>query len=122
MKKLVSILIPAYNAEKWLYETIKSALNQTWPHKEIIIVDDGSTDGTLRIAKKFASASVKVVAQPNKGGPAARNTAIDYAQGDFLQWLDHDDLLARDKIERQMERVQQEDNTRLLLSGTFGVF
>ena len=53
--ELVSILIPAYNAEKWVGDTIRSALHQTWPNKEIIVVDDGSTDNTLKVAKTFES-------------------------------------------------------------------
>ena len=55
MTPLVSILIPAFNAQEWIAETIQSALRQTWPHKEIIVVDDGSTDGTLAIARRFES-------------------------------------------------------------------
>ena len=58
MAPLVSILIPAYNAERWIADTINSALAQTWPSKEIIIVDDGSRDDTLRVARKFASKNV----------------------------------------------------------------
>src|SRR5690349_12910162 len=101
---LVSILIPAFNAERWLGETIESALNQTWPSKEIIIVDDGSADDTLRVARSFASSTVKVISQENSGACAARNRALAEAQGDFVQWLDADDLLAPDKIARQLER------------------
>ena len=70
MAPLVSILIPAYNAEKWIRRTLKSALTQDYPNKEIILVDDGSTDQTLTIAKSFESGSVKVINQPNAGGPA----------------------------------------------------
>ena len=72
MTELVSILIPCYNAEKWLKETIESALSQTWPNKEIIIVDDGSTDNSLMIASQYESNLVKVISQENKGAPAAQ--------------------------------------------------
>jgi glycosyltransferase involved in cell wall biosynthesis len=61
MTPLVSILIPAYNAEPWIADTIKSALDQTWPNKEIIVVDDGSKDKTLSVARQFASKSVSVL-------------------------------------------------------------
>jgi glycosyltransferase involved in cell wall biosynthesis len=67
MKPLVSILIPAHNAEPWIAETIKSALGQTWAKKEIIIVDDGSADQTLSVARQFASDTVSVVTQENQG-------------------------------------------------------
>lgn len=70
MADLVSILIPCYNAEKWLKQTIESALAQTWQNIEIIIVDDGSTDNSLQILKTYESRKVKVVSQENKGGSA----------------------------------------------------
>ena len=71
MRPLVSILIPAYNAEKWLGAAIASAVGQTWRHKEIIIVDDGSTDGTPAVARQFESNDVRIVTQPNQGAAAA---------------------------------------------------
>lgn len=122
MNELVSILIPAYNAEKWLKETIKSALSQTWLRKEIIIVDDGSADNTYEIAKEFESKTVKVVAQRNKGASAARNKALSLSQGDYIQWLDADDLLAPDKISQQLKYNESGNNPRILLSSAFGKF
>ena len=103
MKPLVSVLIPCYNAEKWLSQTIESVLAQTWDNIEIILVDDGSTDNSLAIAHQFESRGVKVIAQPNRGASAARNLAFNISQGDFIQYLDADDLLAPDKIERQLQ-------------------
>ena len=105
VKPLVSILIPAFNSERWIVDTIKSALGQTWERKEIIIVDDGSVDQTLAIARQFASKTVSVVTQANQGAASARNKAYSLSQGDYIQWLDADDLLAPDKIARQMELV-----------------
>src|SRR5436190_23310673 len=99
MKSLVSILIPAYNAERWIADAIRSALAQTWSRKEIIIVDDGSRDRTLSLAREFASKTVSVVSQENQGASAARNKALSVCEGDYIQWLDADDLLAPDKIE-----------------------
>ena len=78
MQELVSIVIPACNAERWICDTIRSALNQTWPHKEIIIVDDGSTDNTLTAAKRFGSKIVKVVGQENAGASVARNRGLSW--------------------------------------------
>jgi glycosyltransferase involved in cell wall biosynthesis len=119
---LVSILIPAYNAQDWISSTIESALQQTWPNKEVIIVDDGSKDQTLEVARRFASRGVKVVTQANQGASAARNTAFSLAKGDYIQWFDADDLLAPDKIERQMAVASQCNNKRVLLSGAWGYF
>src|SRR5580692_5694215 len=110
MKPLVSILIPAYNAEKWLGYTLKSAVAQTWQRKEIIVVDDGSTDGTAELAKRFASKDVKVVSTPNQGLSGAVNHAIQLSQGDYIQELDSDDLLSPDKIETQLAGLREGDS------------
>jgi glycosyltransferase involved in cell wall biosynthesis len=122
MKPLVSILIPAFNAEEWIADTIKSALNQTWPRREIIVVDDGSRDNTLSIARQFASKELSVVSQANLGPSAARNHAFSICQGDYIQWLDADDLLAQDKIEKQMAALDHAPDKRLLLSCPWGEF
>lgn len=121
-KPLVSILIPAYNAERWIGDTIHSALRQTWTQKEVIIVDDGSTDETLAIATQFQSRNVKVVAQENQGAASARNTAYSICRGDYIQWLDADDLLAPDKIERQIEALGATLDDRVLISSSWGKF
>lgn len=122
MAQLVSILIPAYNAEKWIADTIKSALNQTWPKKEIIVVDDGSADNTLQIARQFESKSVKVITQENMGACVARNKALSFAQGDYIQWLDADDLLAPDKISQQLKESESGQKTQILFTSAFGTF
>lgn len=122
MTPLVSILIPAYNAERWIAETIRSALAQTWPRKEIIIVDDGSRDRTLSITRQFASKDVYVVTQENQGGSNARNRAFQLCQGEFIQWLDADDLLASDKITRQMKAWGEQSGNKRLFSCAWGYF
>jgi len=99
---LVSIIIPVFNAERYLRETINSALAQTWPAIEILIIDDGSTDNSFEIANEFTNANIKVFIQGNKGASAARNYGLKYAKGDYIQFLDADDLLSTDKIELQM--------------------
>jgi GT2 family glycosyltransferase len=121
MSPLVSILIPAYNAERWIAATLRSALSQTWPAKEVIVVDGGSTDNTLAIARRFESSVVRVVSQSNKGAGAARNTALKLAGGDYIQYLDADDLLAPDKIAVQMDVAGRTTNRTLLCSG-WGTF
>jgi glycosyltransferase involved in cell wall biosynthesis len=122
MDPLVSILIPAYNSQQWIADTIESALAQTWPRKEIIVVDDGSSDQTLRIATQFASKAVSVVTQANQGASAARNTAYSICQGDYIQWLDADDLLDPDKMEKQVRKLDDCPTRRTLLSGAWGYF
>jgi glycosyltransferase involved in cell wall biosynthesis len=102
----VSILIPAYNAERWVGSALQSALNQSWPKVEIILVDDGSTDHTLEVAKLYESPRVKVMHQENQGAPAARNRALLEAQGEFIQYLDDDDLLSANKVEEQVILLQ----------------
>ncbi|MCO5936063.1 glycosyltransferase [Mucilaginibacter sp. RB4R14] len=99
---LVSIIIPAYNSAKYLADAIQSALNQTWANKEIIVVDDGSTDNSLAIAKAFESENVKIFSQPNNGAGAARNKGLQEAKGNYIQYLDGDDLLSPDKIAVQL--------------------
>lgn len=107
MHPCVSVLIPAYNAAEWIEQTIDSVLAQTWPNLEVIIVDDGSSDATLAVAQKFATDErVRVIAQLNQGAAGARNTALRYSQGDFIQFLDADDLLAPDKVEQQIKLLQ----------------
>ena len=118
----VSILIPAYNAQEWIADTIRSAIAQTWERKEIIVVDDGSTDQTLAIARQFESDSVQVFEQKNQGAAAARNKAFSLCHGDYIQWLDADDLLAPDKIARQMKELDESQSKRKLLSSAWGLF
>ena len=122
MTPLVSILIPAFNSQQWIAETIRSALEQTWPRKEIVVVDDGSSDDTLQIARRFESQTLRVVTQANQGAAAARNTAFSMCRGDYIQWLDADDLLAPDKIERQMAALSRCAGARPLLSCAWGRF
>jgi glycosyltransferase involved in cell wall biosynthesis len=122
MKPLVSILIPAYNAEKWLTETLRSALSQTWDNKEIVVVDDGSKDGTLALARTFESNTIKVFTHKNQGASATRNAAFSLCNGDYIQWLDADDLLSPNKISLQMEALGEAANPKLLLSAEWGSF
>jgi glycosyltransferase involved in cell wall biosynthesis len=122
MEPLVSILIPAFNAEAWIADTIKSAIGQTWRRKEIIIVDDGSRDRTLEIARRFASKELTVVTQENQGASASRNRALSLSQGNYIQWLDADDLLSPEKVARQMEASTKCLSARTLFSSEWGYF
>jgi hypothetical protein len=122
VSELVSILIPAFNAQPWLGDAIGSALAQSWPRKEVIVVDDGSTDDTLAVARGFAARGVKVFSQANQGAAAARNTALRAAQGTYIQYLDADDLLHRDKVALQLRGAEHGHLSRTLLTGAWGRF
>lgn len=102
---LVSIIIPAYNAEKYISDTLNSLLQQTWPHIEIIVVDDGSTDNTLKIATSYKYKGVIVVTQTNKGQDSAINNGYAYSKGDYIKFMDADDLLNPEMIEIQMQTL-----------------
>jgi glycosyltransferase involved in cell wall biosynthesis len=121
-KPLVSILIPAFNCRTWIAETLNSAVAQTWPNREIIVVDDGSTDDTRAIVARFASQGVRLEVQSNAGAAAARNRAFALSSGEYIQWLDADDLLAPRKIESQMEVLQPCGDPRRLASGPWAYF
>jgi glycosyltransferase involved in cell wall biosynthesis len=122
MQPLVSILIPAYNAQEWIADTLKSAIAQSWPRTEVIVVNDGSTDRTLAVAQRFISRGVTLVSQRNQGAAAARNLALSLSRGDYIQWLDADDLLERDKIARQMAVAERSRGARILLSSEWARF
>jgi glycosyltransferase involved in cell wall biosynthesis len=122
MKPLVSILISAYNAQDWIADTLQSAVSQTWPRREIIVVDDGSTDRTAEVARRFASKGVTVVSTENHGLSGGLNHAYERSQGDYIQFLDADDLLAPDKIERQLAALREDDGRRILLSSPWAPF
>jgi glycosyltransferase involved in cell wall biosynthesis len=121
-RPLVSILIPAYNAQEWISDTIRSAIGQTWEPKEIIVIDDGSGDNTLSIARQFEAGGVRVVTQRNRGASAARNRGFSLSKGEYIQWLDADDILAVDKISSQIETLGAAPDKRVLLSAAFGTF
>lgn len=100
--------MPVYNAEQFLDEAIRSALGQTWPAKELIIVNDGSADSSLSIAHKYQGENVTVIDTENGGAARARNIGFKHAKGEFIQYLDADDLMKSDKIEVQIKRLLNE--------------
>jgi glycosyltransferase involved in cell wall biosynthesis len=122
VKPLVSIVMPAYNAQEYIADALRSAIAQTWSRKEIIVVDDGSRDRTLDVVRQFQSNCLKVVTQENQGAAAARNKALSLSQGDYIQYLDADDLLAPDKLTRQIETALDSATRRTLLSCGWGKF
>ena len=113
MNPLVSILIPCFNAEQWIAQAIQSALDQTWPKKEIIVVDDGSTDRSLEIVRQFDS-RIRWETGPNRGGNVARNRLLELAKGEWLQYLDADDYLLPDKITQEIDHIQRHPEVDIL--------
>jgi len=107
---LVSVIIPAYNAEEHILECVNSVLMQTHRHLEIIIVNDGSTDHTLEILKSIHDDRIILIDQENKGCSSAKNTGLKIASGDFIQYLDADDVLSHDKIEAQLIILEHKEN------------
>jgi glycosyltransferase involved in cell wall biosynthesis len=101
-----SILIPCYNDEEYVGGAIESALNQTWSDCEIIVVDDGSSDGSYTVARRYESEDVQVLTQQNQGAATARNRALQMASGKYVQYLDADDLLHPRKIEAQITALK----------------
>ena len=99
---LVSVIMPLYNAEKYVGEAIESVINQTYTNWELIIVNDGSTDNSLGVALKYQSEKIKVFTQENKGASAARNYGLREAKGDYIQFLDADDVISANKLEEQL--------------------
>ena len=105
MSPRVSIIIPCRNGAAWLGEAIESCLGQSWPNLQIIVVDNGSTDGSLDLAKRYEARGITVLTCERAGASAARNVGLKHADGDLIQFLDADDILDADKIRRQVERL-----------------
>src|SRR3982751_1131228 len=97
-----SILIPCSTPERWIAQAIESALAQTWPDREVIVVDDGSTDGSIEVIQRF-DGRIRFESGPNRGSNVARNRLLALAEGEWLQYLDADDYLLPHKIARQAE-------------------
>jgi glycosyltransferase involved in cell wall biosynthesis len=102
---LVTIGIPAYNREEWIAQAVESALAQSWPNKEVVVSDDGSTDRTREIVLGFGD-RIRLLSLPGNSGPSsARNAILESARGEWIQWLDSDDYLLPQKIETQLREA-----------------
>ncbi|NQT77505.1 MAG: glycosyltransferase [Bacteroidetes bacterium] len=114
MLPLVSIIIPVYNAEQFLAEAMLSALNQTYGNTEIIVIDDGSADKSFEIAYKYKQAGVKIIRQRNKGGSVARNRGLEESQGDYIKFLDADDILTPNAIKEQLAYMEDLEEDKVV--------
>lgn len=118
MNKLISIIMPVYNAEKYLNRSIESIMNQTYNNIEIILVNDGSTDNSLEICTNYQEKDnrIKLINQENKGVSFARNKGIDESTGDYIMFIDSDDYIEKNMIEDMVEKII-EDDIDLIISG-----
>jgi glycosyltransferase involved in cell wall biosynthesis len=113
---LVSIVIPCYNSERYIGEAIESALGQTYPNIEVIVIDDGSTDDSASIIQRFLP-RIKFDRQPNRGACAARNAGLRLAEGPFVKFNDADDVLVRTVIAAQVSRTAHLAGSNAILFG-----
>lgn len=104
--KLVSVIVPVYNVENYISQTINSVLNQTYSNFELLIIDDESPDGSIEICRQFDDPRLKIIHQQNRGLAGARNTGIRHAQGDYLAFLDSDDLWLPEKLAQHVQHLE----------------
>ncbi|GAL83785.1 family 2 glycosyl transferase [Sporocytophaga myxococcoides] len=122
MNKLVSVIIPAYNSALWIRDAIECIISQSYQFIEIIIVDDGSSDNTSDIVRPYISDKVIYYFQENKGASAARNKGIELASGYFIQFLDADDILDRQKIKEQVDAYERASDRDSIISSSWYTF
>ena len=122
MNKKISVIVPAYNVEKYLRRCLDSLVYQTYPHLEILVIDDGSTDGTRGIIEEYVSrfaGKVFLYAQENAGQAAARNNGISYATGDYIGFVDADDFVSPRMYEYLVQEAEEKD-CDLVTCGYYG--
>ncbi len=117
--KLVSVIIPAYNQAQYVGKAIQSVLDQSYPHLECVVVDDGSKDHTYKIVKQFTDKRILYIRQLNQGLSAARNTGIKISTGDYLSFLDSDDLFTPDKLSLLIEEFEKDENLALAAGSAY---
>jgi glycosyltransferase involved in cell wall biosynthesis len=115
---LISVIVPAYNSAKTVLETVHSVLNQSLQDLELIVIDDGSTDDTLSVLDSVTDPRLKVFSFENAGTPTSRNRGIERALGEFLSFIDADDLWAPDKLEKQLQALQGQPEAGVAYSWT----
>ncbi|VXD18796.1 Glycosyl transferase [Planktothrix serta PCC 8927] len=112
----ISVVIPAYNCDRYIGQAVESILNQTYSADEIIVVDDGSQDNTRQVLQPYSD-SIRYVYQPNQGVSVARNQGLSLARGEFIVFLDADDIFLPDKLETQLAIFEKQPQLGLVQSG-----
>ncbi len=115
---LISVIIPVYNGEKTIRETLESLFKQTFTDFEVLVINDGSKDATLEIVSSIKDPRIKVFSYPNAGPSASRNRGIALASGEYISFLDADDLWTADKLEAQLKTLQAHPEAALAYSWT----
>ena len=115
-KPLVSVIIPAFNAEGTVRNAIDSILSQTYKQIEVIVINDGSTDNTLKILREYGE-QIRYISQNNKGPSAARNAGIKIAKGDFIAYQDADDVSMPERIEQEVDYLLNNPNMSMVFTG-----
>ncbi len=115
---VISVILPVYNGEKTIQKTIESVLNQTFSEFELIVINDGSQDSTLNVVSSIQDARIKVFSYPNSGQPASRNRGIVNAAGEYISFIDADDLWTPDKLESQLKALQENPQAAVAYSWT----
>lgn len=114
----ISVIIPAYNCAKTINKTIESVLNQSFTDFELLVINDGSTDSTLDIVSKIEDCRIKFFSYKNAGGNVSRNRGINYATGEFISFLDADDIWTPDKLATQLQAIDKNPTTKVAYSWT----
>lgn len=115
MKK-VSVIIPVYGVEKYIAATVRSVLEQTYTNFELLIIDDGSPDNSIKVCQQFTDSRIQIIRQENRGVAAARNTGIRLAQGDYIAFLDADDLWVPQKLEKHVKHLESSPSVGISFS------
>jgi glycosyltransferase involved in cell wall biosynthesis len=118
MENIVSVIIPVYNGEKTIRQTIESVLNQSFSLIEVIVINDGSTDRTLEIVNSIIDSRLKTFSYNNAGTSVSRNRGLSHASGDFVAFIDADDLWTSNKIELQLKALEDNSQANVAYSWT----
>jgi len=119
-EKKVSVILPVYGSEKYIAEAVRSVLAQTFSNFELLIIDDGSPDRSVEICQQFTDPRIQIIQQQHRGVSGARNTGIRYAKGEYLAFLDGDDLWLPEKLEKQVAHL--DNSPKVGLSFTRSAF
>ena len=119
---LVSVIIPCFNSERHIRQAVESCLTQDYKNLEVIVVDDGSTDNSLSTLRAVKDKKLKIIRQANQGGSAARNQALRHVRGKYIQYLDADDFISKDKISAQVKILEETTDSYLAVCKTIHFF